>query len=69
MVAASVGRFWRWRGHRELVGYCGLCESPDYQKGRLIAFLDESGSHDNMMLSFSSDYGELTLSHRKCRKG
>lgn len=57
------------RARKELAGYYGLCESLDHEMGRLMAFLNETGLHDNTLLIFTADHGELAGSHGKYRKG
>ncbi len=57
------------RAAKELAGYYGLCESLDYQMGRIMTFLDESGLAANTLVVFSSDHGELAGSHGMYRKG
>jgi arylsulfatase A-like enzyme len=46
-----------------LAGYYGLCESLDYQLGRLMKSLEESGLAKDTLLVFSSDHGDMHGSH------
>ena len=56
------------RARKDLARYYGLCESLDFEMGRLLEFLDESGLADNTLLVFTADHGELAGSHGKYRK-
>lgn len=59
----------RDRARKDLAGYYGLCESLDYEMGRLLAFLAEAGLDSNTLVIFTADHGELAGSHGKYRKG
>ena len=59
----------RPKAAKELAGYFGLCESLDYEMGRLTSFLDEAGLAENTLVVFTADHGELAGSHGKYRKG
>lgn len=59
----------RPQAQQDLAGYYGLCESLDFEMGRLLEFLDDSGLADNTLLVLTADHGELAGSHGKYRKG
>lgn len=66
---ANVPAAHRERAMKELAGYYGLCESLDYEMGRIMSFLDEAGLADSTLVIFTSDHGELAGSHGMYRKG
>ncbi|MCA9052682.1 MAG: sulfatase-like hydrolase/transferase [Planctomycetaceae bacterium] len=65
----NVPAMHRQQARKDLSGYYGLCESLDFEMGRLLEFLDDSGLADNTLIVFTADHGELAGSHGKYRKG
>ena len=43
--------------------YYGMMSEVDFQLGRLLAFLDETGAYDNTLVVFTSDHGEQLGDH------
>ncbi len=56
------------RARRELAGYYAQIENLDWNVGRILATLDESGLAENTYLVFFSDHGDLHGSHGQFRK-
>ena len=51
------------------IAYYGLCTQIDYNIGRMIAGLLESGQLDNTLILFTSDHGDYLGDHRYVNKG
>ena len=45
-------------------GYLGLCESLDFEFGRLIKFIEKQGLRENTIIVFTADHGDMLGSHR-----
>ena len=65
----NVPQAHRQQAAKDLAGYYGLCESLDFEMGRLVSFLESSGLAENTLVVFTADHGELAGSHGKYRKG
>ena len=64
-VIAEYGRKWNYddffdaeRLQAALAAYYGLCSFLDFQVGRILAALDESGFADNTLVIYTSDHGD-----------
>jgi arylsulfatase A-like enzyme len=56
------------RARRELAGYYAQIENLDWNIGRLLATLEETGQKDNTYVVFFSDHGDQHGSHGQFRK-
>ncbi len=48
---------------RQLAGYYGLCESLDFETGRLLAALNQMDLTNDTLVVFNSDHGDMLGSH------
>ncbi len=51
-----------------LKNYYAAISALDFQMGRLLAFLDESGLAENTIVVFTSDHGDMLWSHGQMKK-
>ena len=56
------------RARRELAGYYAMIENLDWNVGRILRALEETGLRDNTHVLFFSDHGDLHGSHGQFRK-
>ena len=56
------------RTRRHLAGYCAQIENLDWNLGRILDALEETGLADNTHILFFSDHGEMMGSHGQFRK-
>lgn len=57
----SIDAFWRF--------YAAMVSQLDHELGRLLAELREQGRHDDTLVIFTSDHGEMGGSHGRMNKG
>jgi arylsulfatase A-like enzyme len=58
----------RARAARELAGYHAMVENLDWNVGRVMQALDETGLRDSTIVIFFSDHGDMHGSHGQFRK-
>ena len=56
------------RARRHLAGYCAQIENLDWNLGRILDALEETGLADHTHILFFSDHGEMMGSHGQFRK-
>ncbi len=56
------------RARRELAGYYAMIENLDWNVGRIMARLEETGLYDDTHIIFFSDHGDCHGSHGQFRK-
>lgn len=56
------------RARRHIAGYYGQIENLDYNMGRILDALEETGLEENTHIFFFSDHGEMMGSHGQFRK-
>ena len=52
------------RARRMYAGYLGLCESLDFEVGRLMGGLEKMGLRNKTIVVFTADHGDMLGSHR-----
>ena len=58
---ASIERFWQF--------YAAMVSQLDHEVGRILAELRSQGRHDETLVVFTSDHGEMGGSHGEMNKG
>lgn len=69
MHTAYVGKHPTTEIHRARAGYYGLITQMDMQLNRIKETLMEFGVHDDTIIAFTSDHGEMMGDHDMYRKG
>jgi arylsulfatase A-like enzyme len=57
-----------WETRETIANYYAAISALDYQLGRILDYLDETGLEENTIVIFTSDHGDMLWSHGRMKK-